>query len=223
MPVREREEVQEVSRGRGVDPTVAAAGEEESVRTNIGVFGGTFDPPHIGHLMVAHELVHQLALDRLLVIPAAVPPHKRDEQITPGGVRLAMARAAFGGEDAWEVSELELERAGPSYTVDTLRDLADRHPDAELFLALGADQLEELDSWHEPGEVLRLATVAGFARAGQEVPSIDGGTVRRVEIPRLEISSTEIRRRVGAGEPWRYMVAPGVAAIIEERGLYAEV
>ncbi len=187
---------------------------------NIGVFGGTFDPPHTGHLMVAHELVHQLDLDRLLIIPAAVPPHKLDREISPGDVRLEMARAAFGGEGEWEVSELELERAGPSYTVDTLRELSERYPDAALFLALGADQLEELESWREPGEVLRLATVAGFARGEQDVPPIEGGTVRRVEIPRVEISSTEVRRRIGAGEPWRYMVAPAVASIIAARGLY---
>lgn len=187
---------------------------------NVGVFGGTFDPPHLGHLMVANELVYQLELDRLLIIPASIPPHKRDRDVTPGAIRLEMVNAVFGGEPGWEVSEMELDRAGSSYTVDTLRALKDERPDAELLLALGADQVAELDTWREPDEVLRLAALVGFARSGQEVPPVRGRPVRRVDVPHLEISSTEIRRRVAAREPFRYMVPPAVAAIIDREGLY---
>ena len=189
----------------------------------LGILGGTFDPPHIGHLVIAQEALHQLGLDRLLVIPAAVPPHKRDRQITEGDVRLEMARAAFGEIKGVEVSDLELKRDGPSYTVDTLRALRERHPDAELVLLVGADQVRELDTWKEGAEVRRLATLGVFRRAG-EAPDLpggpDGGRVVELEIPRLDVSSTEIRRRVGAGEPVRWLVPDGVLGIVQREGLY---
>ena len=189
----------------------------------IGLLGGTFDPPHLGHLVIAQEALHQLGLDRLLVIPAAVPPHKRDRRITDGDVRLEMARVAFGGVDGVDVSDLELEREGPSYTVDTLRSLREAHPGAELVLLVGADQVRELDTWKEGAEVRRLATLGVFRRAGQE-PALPGGAgdgrVVELEIPRLDVSSTEIRRRVGAGEPVRFLVPDAVLAVVRREGLY---
>ena len=185
----------------------------------LGVFGGTFDPPHLGHLIAAQELHHQLGLDRLLLMPASVPPHKRDRQVSPAEIRLEMLRAAVVGDERFEVSELELRREGASYTVDTLRELRAEHPDAELFVAIGADQVSELDTWREPDEIAKLATVVAFARSGQAVPS-SRREVRRVEVPELHLSSTLIRARVADGEPVRYMVPAAVERIIRRRGLY---
>jgi nicotinate-nucleotide adenylyltransferase len=186
----------------------------------LGIFGGTFDPPHVGHLIAAQEIHHQLALDQLLIIPAAVPPHKRDREVTSAAVRLEMTTAAFAGDDRFRVSDVEVRREGASYTVDTLRALRDEWPDAELVLAMGADQAAELGTWKEPEAIRRLATVAAFAREGQAVPEGWEGPV--VPVPFMEISSTEIRRRVAAGEPVSYLVAEPVEAIIRREGLYRD-
>lgn len=199
----------------------------------LGILGGTFDPPHLGHLVVAQEAIHRLGLDRLLVIPAALPPHKRHREITDGALRLEMARAAFADVTGVEVSDLELRRDGPSYTVDTLRALKAQHPGAALLLFLGADQARELDTWREPAAIRELATVVGFHRAGQEpvlagtADASDGrgsgaapGGVLEIEVPRLDISSTEVRRRVAAGEPVRFLVPDTVLAVVRREGLY---
>jgi nicotinate-nucleotide adenylyltransferase len=182
----------------------------------VGVFGGTFDPPHTGHLVVAQEVHLRLGLDRVLWVPAAVPPHKRGQRITPAALRLEMVAAAIAGDDRFQLSDLEVRRDGPSYTVDTLRALREASPDDELFLILGADQLAELDSWREPDQLRRLATLVGFARAGDEPPEIEGARI--VEVPRLDISSTEIRRRLAAGEPIDYLVPAAVRALLQPEG-----
>ena len=185
----------------------------------IGIFGGTFDPPHVGHLIAAQEIHAQLELDRLLLVPAAVPPHKLDRDVTPAPVRLEMITAAVAGDERFSVSDIEIRRDGPSYTVDTLRQLREEWPDSELVLAIGADQAVEFDTWREPEEIRRLATVAAFAREDEEVPEGWDGPV--VRVPYLEISSTEIRRRVGAGEAWRYWVPEAVEEIVRREGLYS--
>jgi nicotinate-nucleotide adenylyltransferase len=210
--MRQREEVQEVPRGGGL---------------KLGVFGGTFDPPHVGHLVAAQEVHHRLGLDRLLLLPAAVPPHKLDRTVTPGPLRLEMLSAAVDGDERFEVSDLELRRSGPSYTIDTLRELRLRSPEASLYLAIGADQVAELDTWREASAIGELATVVAFARGGQAVaPPADGlprglaGAIRTIDVPSLEISSTAIRARVAAGEPIAYLVPEPVQAIIRREGLY---
>jgi nicotinate-nucleotide adenylyltransferase len=184
----------------------------------LGIFGGTFDPPHMGHLVVAQEVHFRLRLDRVLWVPAGIPPHKRDQPITPGTVRLELVRAAIAGDDRFEASDLEVRRGGVSYTVDTLRELRQARPEDELFLIVGADQLTELDSWREPDEIRRLATLVGFGREGEDPDEVAG--VKVVSVPRMDVSSTEVRRRVGAGEPVRYLVRRGVSAVIEREGLY---
>lgn len=184
----------------------------------IGIFGGTFDPPHLGHLIAAQEIQHQLQLDRLLVIPASVPPHKLDREITSPAVRLEMTTVAFAADSRFSVSDIELRREGASYTVDTLRSLRADWPAAELFLAIGADQARELATWKEPAEIRRMATLAAFAREGHEVPEGWDGPV--VRVPFVEVSSTEIRRRVEAGEPFSYFVPGLVEAVIRRAGLY---
>ncbi|MFW6330999.1 MAG: nicotinate-nucleotide adenylyltransferase, partial [Gemmatimonadota bacterium] len=185
-------------------------------------FGGTFDPPHLGHLIAAQELHAQLALDRLLLVPAAVPPHKRDRAVTPPALRLEMLRAAVAADDRFEVSELELGRDGPSYTVDTLRELRRANPDAELYLAVGADQLAELETWREPDEIAALATIAAFARSGQDVPSGLPWPVLMVEVPAIELSSTAIRRRVAEDRRIRYLVPSPVEEVIRRHSLYSQ-
>ena len=184
----------------------------------IGIFGGTFDPPHVGHLIAAQEVHWQLGLDRLLLVPASVPPHKRDRAIAAGGVRMEMLRAAIAGDDRFEASDIELRREGPSYTVETLRQLREEHPDAELFLAIGADQVVELETWRGTNEIFELATVAVFARSGQ-APETER-EVRVVDVPEMALSSTEVRRRVREGLPVSYMVDREVARIIRRQGLY---
>lgn len=185
----------------------------------LGVFGGTFDPPHVGHLIAAQEVHRQLKLDRVLLVPAGIPPHKQDASITPGPLRLEMVRAAMAEDARLEVSSVELDREGPSYTVDTLRALREEYPDATLYLAVGADQLEELPRWREPEEIASLARLVAFARGGQP-PPVSRWPLTVVEVPTTEISSTEMRRRVAAGAPIRYFVPEPVRAIIEREGLY---
>ena len=198
----------------------------------LGVFGGTFDPPHVGHLIVAQDAALALDLDRVLFVPAGVPPHKRDRVLSPADARLAMTRAAVAGNGRFDVDAVELERGeGPSYTVDTLRALAERHPGAELWLLIGRDQWEEFATWREPEEVLRLASVGVLSRAGNgSGPGLGpgpftnesglGAGVRFVDVTRIDTSSTEIRRRVGVGESVRYLVPDAVIEIIFRESLY---
>lgn len=186
----------------------------------IGIVGGTFDPPHLGHLLLASDVYEALGLDRVVLVPAAVPPHKHGLPRTPAALRLEMLRAAVAGDPRFEVADLELRRAGPSYSVDTLRELRGRWPDAALFFVLGADQLRELPSWREPDEVARLATLTGVARDGQAPVAPGGYDVEVVPITRIDVSSSMIRDRAAAGRGVRYFVPPAVEAIIEREGLY---
>jgi nicotinate-nucleotide adenylyltransferase len=189
----------------------------------LGIFGGTFDPPHVGHLIVAQDAAVALDLDRVLFVPAGTPPHKRDRALTAGDIRLAMIRAATAGNGRFDVDALELERGeGPSYTVDTLRALADRHPGAELWLLIGCDQWDEFSTWRASEEVLRLASVGVMSRGGEERgPGPESrDRVRFIDVTRIDVSSTEIRRRVGVGESVRYLVPDPVIEIIFRERLY---
>ncbi|HEX5725282.1 MAG TPA: nicotinate-nucleotide adenylyltransferase [Longimicrobiaceae bacterium] len=185
-----------------------------------GVWGGTFDPPHLGHLVAASDACQALGLDRLLWVPAAVHPLKGAAVRTPPAVRLEMVRAAIAGDPRFEADDLELRRAGPSYTVDTLRALHGREPGGELFFLVGADILRDLPLWREPEAVARLARLAVLTRAGEALPP--GGVLDAVPVPvtRVDLSATEVRRRVAAGETIRYLVPEAVRAIIEREGLY---
>lgn len=187
----------------------------------IGVLGGTFDPPHTGHLIVAQDAWAALGLERVLFIPAAVPPHKRGRVVAPAAARHAMLAAATADDPRFGVCDIELRRAGPSYTVDTLRELRAKDPDGSLFFLMGADQFREFHTWREPHEIARLAEVVVLSRAGDgAVVSGADIPVRRLAVTRIDISATEIRRRVAAGEPIRYLVPPAVEAIIRREGLY---
>lgn len=188
--------------------------------TRIGVFGGTFDPPHHGHLIVASEAFESLHLDRLLFIPAADPPHKGGRVRTPPEQRLRLLAAAIAGDPRFDLDDLEIRRGGTSYTVDTLRELRRKAPEARLFFLLGIDQYRQLDGWREPREVARLATLAVFARGG-ETPDLTGpyGGVY-VPVSRIDISSTAIRKRARAGHSIRYFVPERVREIVEAEQIY---
>lgn len=179
----------------------------------LGVLGGTFDPPHIGHLIVAQDALERLGLDRLLVVPAARPPHRRP--CFGPEIRFQWARRAFVGDPRLEVSDEELRRPGPSYTVDTLRRLReDRRPE-ELFLLLGSDQLRELGSWREPDEIVRLARVAAMSREGE--PAENGSYPHAtVEVTRVDVSSTRVRERLAGGRSIRYLVPESIREDVEQ-------
>ncbi|HUG05376.1 MAG TPA: nicotinate-nucleotide adenylyltransferase [Candidatus Limnocylindria bacterium] len=195
----------------------------------LGILGGTFDPPHLGHLVVAQEACRRIPLDRVLFVPASVPPHKLDAVDTPARLRLEMVRAAIEGDDRFEACALELERDGPSYTVDTLRELSAREPDAELFLLLGADQFRELSTWREPAAIAELATLVLIPRGEHDAERLIADAratlpaharLAILDSPRIDVSSTEIRRRKAAGEPIGQLVPASVERLIEEAGLY---
>jgi len=184
----------------------------------LGIYGGAFDPPHLGHLVAASDACQALGLHRLLWIPSAVHPLKPVR--TPPALRLEMVRAAIGDDPRFAADDLELRRAGPSYTVDTLRALRAREPDAELFFVTGADNLAELPRWREPDEIARLATLAVVSRAGDTVPANPEYPAVPVAVTRVDVSSTEVRRRVAAGESIRYLVPEAVRAVIARERLY---
>lgn len=190
----------------------------------IGVFGGTFDPPHLGHAIVAGEVADALALDRLLWVPASIPPHKTGRTITPGAVRRRLVEAAVAHDPRFELCDLELERGGVSYTVDTLRRLKADHPGWSLSLVLGSDLAAGLSSWKEPRSVLELAELVVISRPGTgagpggDVPA--AGCVRTVQVTPVDISSSKVRERVRQRLSVRDMVSPAVLAVIETEGLY---
>lgn len=182
----------------------------------LGMLGGTFDPIHVGHRVVAQDVVEGLDLDRLLVVPAGRPPHR--DAVFGARRRLAWVRAAFEGDDRVEVSDLEVRRSGPSYTVDTLERLrGERDPDA-LFCVIGVDQLRELGSWREPERVARISTLAVMARSGED-PEAERGDAgvpfRTVPVTRVDLSSSRVRRRLREGRTVRYLVPEGVRAEVE--------
>lgn len=193
----------------------------------IGVFGGTFDPPHIGHVRVAVDVADHLGLDRLIWIPAGRPPHKAHSVVTDPLVRLEMVRLAAAADPRFEVSSIELERPGPSFMVDTLRALRELHPRAELFLILGADEVRNLPTtWRQPRSVLRLARLAIMDREGDSAlaaaPALPGmERAVHVAVRRVDVSSTAVREAVRSGKDYEALLPPGVAAVVRREGLYA--
>jgi nicotinate-nucleotide adenylyltransferase len=185
----------------------------------IGVLGGTFDPIHIGHLAAASEVHSALSLDRVLVVPAAEQPFKRGREAASGADRLAMARLAVAGDSRLEVSDIDVARGAPTYTIDTMEELAAAHPGSTWFFVTGADALARLDEWRESERLRERVTFVGVTRPGYEVPS-GLRDVPLVEVPALGVSSTDVRRRVSLGLPIRYLVPDQVADYIGENHLY---
>ncbi len=193
-----------------------------SGRRRVGVFGGTFDPPHIAHVVLAAAAIDQLDLDELLVTVAGVPWQKVGErEVTPGPIRFEMAQVAFAPVDRLVVSDIEMRREGNSYTIDTLESLAD--PDTDLFLLLGSDAAAGLDTWERHSDLADTATIAVVPRRGsEELNPPDGFEWTALELPGLEISSTNLRERSRVGSPIVGLTPVGVQAIIDREGLYAD-
>jgi nicotinate-nucleotide adenylyltransferase len=193
------------------------------------MLGGAFNPPHIGHLALAQEAFARLALDEVLLMPMARAPHREIEPEPGPEVRLRMVELAVQGDVRLSACPLEVDRGGRSYTVETLRALRDRSPADERVLVLGGDAAALLPSWHEPEEVLRLCTVAVAEREGWErarvldaVGEVEGAErIEFFQMPRIDVSSSLVRRRAAEGLPVRYFVPDLVAEEIAERGLYA--
>lgn len=195
----------------------------------IGILGGSFNPPHLAHLVCASEAAAQLSLDRVLLTPVAAPPHKEAEQDPGPQVRLELCRLAIEGDDRLGVCELEVQRGGPSYTVDTLKELHARTPEDDLTFIVGGDIALGLPRWHEPQAVLGLARLAVAERSGTDRQDISGRLTQHFgeaaapvffDMPRLDISSSQIRRRVAQGAPIRYLVPDRVAERIARERLY---
>lgn len=198
--------------------------------TRIGIYGGTFSPPHNGHLAAARAFMEQMWLDILYVIPDALPPHKEMDQPVSAADRLEMCRLAFGGMEGVYVSDLEIRRGGRSYTVDTLRELSGE--DRRLFLLCGTDMVLTLDEWREPAEIFRLCYPVYIRRESD--PSLDGllvkkiaeysekygKVVRRIVTEPLPVSSSEIRQKLHAGKPVEDLLPAAVAAYIHDKHLY---
>ncbi len=188
----------------------------------IGVFGGTFDPIHNTHLNLARAALSQAALDKVLFVVSAVPPHKRAAVCLGPEERYALVEAALLGEPRMDASRVELDREGPSYTADTLDLLAAANPGADLFLILGMDAVCDLPKWHEPARVVARATILAAARPGQDttIPPLLHGKCARLDFPEQPVSSTEIRARLGRGEPVAQLLPPAVIAKIASEGWY---
>jgi nicotinate-nucleotide adenylyltransferase len=191
----------------------------------LGLFGGSFNPPHVGHLAVAEACAEAAALDRVLWVPAATPPHKRgDPALAPAADRLALVRAAVEGNARFEASDLEVRRGEVSFTVDTLRQLAAERPESELALIVGGDSAAAFATWRAPRAILALARLVVYARPGADLGALPEWARERstlVEGPLLDISSTALRARLAAGQTVRYLVPDAVRAEVERRGLYA--
>jgi nicotinate-nucleotide adenylyltransferase len=195
---------------------------------DIGILGGTFNPPHIAHLVMAQEALDQLDLIRVVLVPAAIPPHKEVLDDPGSDARVALCRLATEHDARLEVSTVEVDRGGPSFTVDTLRELDARHPEHALTFIVGGDMANSLPTWREPQEILRLARLAVAERenVGREdiarrLQSLHAdGRVAFFAMPRIDVSSSAIRHRVATGRPIRYLVPDAVAEAIASRGLY---
>jgi nicotinate-nucleotide adenylyltransferase len=193
-------------------------------RDRIGVLGGTFDPIHVGHLIAAEGVRVELQLDRVIFLPAAVPPHKDWAGISEAGHRLRMVRLAVEDNPAFEVSEMELKRGGTSYTIETIRQLkAENGPDVDLFFLMGGDSLVEITAWKDYRSLLRECTVVAFPRPGQDLSRVDPEIleqIRGVRTPEIDVASRDVRERVRQGKSVKYLIPSAVEKYILTHGLY---
>lgn len=197
----------------------------------IGIFGGTFDPPHIGHLILAAEARDQLGLDRVLWVVTPNPPHKDDTSVSPLADRLALIQAALQGDDGFEISTVEVDRPGPQYSVETVQILDRQYSGAELYYLMGGDSLRDLPTWRRPQALIACLDGIGVMRRPQDfidlawleraLPGISA-KVHFIDAPLLEIASSSIRERIAAGRHFRYFLSPAVYELIQSRGMYRE-
>ena len=198
----------------------------------IGVFGGTFDPPHLGHLILAAEAHAQLSLERLLWVLTPDPPHKQGQSIAPLKHRLLMVRLAIDGDPQFELSSVDMDRPGPHFAVDTVKIIAEQNPGANLIYLMGGDSLRDLQLWHCPADFLAACHAIGVMRRPGDAIDLPGlenrfhglsAKMRFVEAPLLDIAAHEIRARVAGGNPFRYFLPPKVYAYIVEHNLYRNI
>lgn len=191
----------------------------------LGIFGGAFNPPHIGHLIVAESVRDQLQFEKILFVPSANPPNKHDRSVAPAADRLHMTGLAVQGNNAFALSDIETQRGGISYTIDTVNTLIAQHPKARLSLIIGADNLLEFDTWRSPEDILSKVDLVAMTRPGF---TLEGDNrrfskfVTFVHVPQIGISGTEIRRKVKMGRTIRYLVPQAVQEFIIRRNLYRE-
>lgn len=209
-------------------PTPAAAGGgTDASGPRIGVMGGTFDPIHNGHLVAASEVAHRFDLDSVVFVPTGQPWQKADKQVTAAEDRYLMTVIATAANPRFTVSRVDINRVGPTYTIDTLADLHERYPGAELFFITGADAMHSIITWRDWEEMFDLAHFVGVTRPGYElhsdiIPEVHRERVSLVEIPALAISSTDCRVRAKQGEPVWYLVPDGVVQYIAKHRLYMD-
>jgi nicotinate-nucleotide adenylyltransferase len=196
--------------------------QEQPVKKRLGVMGGTFDPIHHGHLVAASEVASLFHLDEVVFVPTGTPWQKSDQVVSPAEDRYLMTVIATASNPQFSVSRIDINRPGRTYTIDTLRELAAEHGDADLFFITGADALSQIFSWRDAEELFSLAHFIGVTRPGHTLadPGFPEGGVSLVEIPALAISSTDCRERVAKGEPVWYLVPDGVVRYIDKRRLY---
>ncbi|NJC22158.1 nicotinate-nucleotide adenylyltransferase [Arthrobacter pigmenti] len=207
----------ETTAGHGISPNAPA--RKGSSRWRLGVMGGTFDPIHHGHLVAASEVAAAFNLDEVVFVPTGQPWQKNAKEVSPAEHRYLMTVVATASNPSFTVSRVDIDRPGPTYTIDTLRDLRATRPDAELFFITGADAMAQILSWKNVDELWSLAHFVGVTRPGHELTS-RGKDVSLMEVPAMAISSTDCRRRVSAGEPVWYLVPDGVVQYIAKHGLY---
>lgn len=184
----------------------------------VGIIGGTFDPPHIGHLLIANDVRQKLSLDEIWFMPNHIPPHKQNKSITPTPIRVEMIKAAVATNSSFRLETIELQREGPSYTYDTMMLLVKEYPNTRFYFIIGADMVEYLPKWHNIEKLLEIITFVGVKRPGYSFSS--EYPVLEVETPQMDISSTLIRKRVQEGWTSQYLVPDQVKEIIEEKRLY---
>jgi nicotinate-nucleotide adenylyltransferase len=216
------------SRAQSLEPE-AQRSDPAGVPRRIGILGGTFDPPHVGHLWLATLAADAFALDRVVFMPAARPPHKGGRRVTSAAHRLLMTRLAIAGNPLFELSAVEMERPGPSFTIDSVEELRELYAGIALYLVMAADSLAQIDTWREPDRLLSLIEWIVGPRPGTPIPRAEqlaerfGTAAARIHLldgPALDVSASEIRGRVAAGRAIRYLVPRAVEELILDQRLY---
>jgi nicotinate-nucleotide adenylyltransferase len=188
--------------------------------SRIGILGGTFDPPHYGHLTIAEMAIRKLNLEEVIFVPAKTPPHKSVEEISSRRDRLAMLKLAVAGKERILISEIEFERQGPSYTVDTLTELQREYPDDEFYFLIGADNISEMESWHQPERIFEMVNVVAAGRPGFSGAGKFAGMIESFEMKPVNISSTMIREKVRAGQSISGLLPAAIEEYVLNRNLY---
>ncbi len=189
-------------------------------RPKLAIFGGSFDPPHLGHLILAEQIRDQFQIDRLIWMPGYLPPHKQDYALASPQNRLAMVTIAIASNPGFEVSDLEIDRKGISFTVDTLEEISSQYPESELFLIVGADSFVGMDTWYLPDRIRELAKLIVYGRKGSDLTRNEDGDILFADGPDIDISSTLVRNAMRSGRSIRYLVTDEVRHYIAENKLY---